>query len=77
MEATLEKARNAIKDKQLTINDRCDYGCGAQAFVLVVGMDSDLAFCAHHYKLIENNDALFTQIVEFMVEVLDERHKIK
>lgn len=77
MQATLEQPNTGADEKQLTTNDRCDYGCGAQAFVLVAGVDTDLMFCGHHYSVIEKNDKLFEKLVEFMIEVLDERHKIK
>jgi len=76
MQSTLEKAQKEIKNRSLDINDRCDQ-CGSQAFVLVVGAENELMFCGHHYKLIENNDIVFAKLVDYMIEVLDERDKIK
>jgi hypothetical protein len=49
-------ATPVIADRPLTATDRCDR-CGAQAYVrAVLGSDSELLFCAHHWHA--NADAL-------------------
>lgn len=46
----------SVADRPLTATDRCDR-CGAQAYVrAVLGADSELLFCAHHWHA--NEDAL-------------------
>lgn len=51
-------ATPVIADRPLTATDRCDR-CGAQAYVRVMlGTDSELLFCAHHWHA--NSDALRT-----------------
>ena len=43
--------KNNTEEKTRVINnlDRCD-GCGAQAWVLVRGVQGDLYFCSHHFN---------------------------
>jgi len=55
--------------------DRCDR-CGAQAFVMIKGSTGDLLFCGHHYDKIMNNPDAYTKMMSFMLEVIDERHKL-
>lgn len=51
-------ATPTIADRPLTATDRCDR-CGAQAYVRVMlGTDSELLFCSHHWHA--NADALRT-----------------
>jgi len=61
--------------KHLTASDRCDK-CGAQAFVLVRGMAGELLFCSHDYNEIVNNPIAYENIMDFMVEIQDERDKL-
>ena len=52
-ETPVYDAAKALKDKPkntLTAHDRCDTGCGSQAYVKVYfTADSDLLFCGHHW----------------------------
>ena len=51
-------ATPVIADRPLTATDRCDR-CGAQAYVrAILGSDSELLFCAHHWHA--NETALRT-----------------
>jgi hypothetical protein len=54
---------------ELKVSDRCDR-CGAQAFVLVRGVNGELLFCGHHYA--ENEKKL----ADFAFDIVDERDKI-
>lgn len=54
---------------ELKVSDRCDR-CGAQAFVLVRGVNGELLFCGHHY--VENEKKL----ADFAFDIVDERDKI-
>lgn len=63
------------KEDTLKVSDRCDQ-CGAQAFVLVKGSTGDLMFCGHHYEKIMNNPDAYIKMMSFMLEVIDERHKL-
>jgi len=65
MEETVE-----IKERTLTLNDRCDAGqCGAAALVKVSGVSGELFFCGHHYNKYENSDSL----KDFAFDIVDER----
>ena len=59
----------------LKVVDRCD-SCGAQAFVMIKGSTGDLLFCGHHYDKIMNNPDSYTKMMAFMLEIVDERHKL-
>jgi hypothetical protein len=64
----------AAEDK-LAATDRCD-SCGAQAYVLALGVSGELMFCGHHYKKIQASDAGKEALSKFAFEVVDERHRI-
>ena len=68
----------AVEKKQwmLNANDRCDYGCNAQAYVYVKGLDGDLLFCAHHYEKIMNSPSGYEKMMGFAIEIVDEREKL-
>ena len=64
-----------IKEKeeityQLTALDRCDR-CGAQAWVLVKGMNGELYFCSHHYNKYSEN------LVKWSYDIVDERERLQ
>lgn len=59
----------------LKTTDRCDR-CGAQAYVKVVGSTGELLFCSHHYDKIMNDPDSYTKMMDFMLEVVDEREKL-
>lgn len=69
-----------IKEKQrevwtLTALDRCD-SCGAQAYVNVKGLSGELMFCSHHYDSIMNTATGYQRMMDFMLEVIDERDRL-
>lgn len=64
-----------ISTESLKVADRCDR-CGAQAFVMIKGSTGDLLFCGHHYDKIMNNPDAYTKMMSFMLEIIDERHKL-
>jgi hypothetical protein len=64
------------KQWMLNANDRCDYGCNAQAYVYVKGLDGDLLFCAHHYEKIMSSSSGYTKMMAFAIEIIDEREKL-
>lgn len=68
----------SIKDKEwvLDANDRCDR-CSAQAYVLIKGATGELMFCGHHYDKIMNNPDTYIKMMGFMLEVVDERERLK
>lgn len=68
-------AEEKVQESILKVADRCDK-CGAQAFVLVKGSTGDLMFCGHHYEKIMNNPDAYTKMMSFMLEIIDERHKL-
>jgi len=71
------KEENKIETSEdvLKVSDRCDR-CGAQAFVMIKGSTGDLLFCGHHYDKIMNNPDSYTKMMSFMLEIVDERHKL-
>jgi hypothetical protein len=60
----------------LTANDRCDYGCSAQAYVKATGVTGDLLFCSHHYEKIMNDPVGYEKMMNFAYEFLDERERL-
>jgi hypothetical protein len=60
------------QDQEYILNatDRCD-SCGAQAYVIVKGVNGQLFFCGHHY--VKNEEALN----KFAYEIIDERLMLK
>ena len=45
------RSREQVNANQLTAHDRCDAGCGAQAYVRVLLQSSlELLFCGHHWN---------------------------
>lgn len=67
---TLVEETTEIKERTLTLNDRCDGPqCGAAALVKVSGVSGELMFCGHHYTKYENSDNL----KKFAFDVVDER----
>jgi hypothetical protein len=66
---TIEITETEPKEKELTSNDRCD-SCGAQAYVQVFFEDSDLLFCAHHFKASEE------KLVAISSRIYDETYKL-
>jgi hypothetical protein len=60
----------------LDATDRCD-SCAAQAYVKVIGKPGDLLFCSHHYNKIMNDSIGYEKMMNFAIEIIDERYKIK
>lgn len=60
----------------LDATDRCD-SCSAQAYVKVIGKLGELLFCSHHYNKIIDDVVGYDKIMKFMVEVIDERERLK
>lgn len=59
-----------VKERTLTLNDRCDGPkCGAAALVKVSGVSGELLFCGHHYNKYENSESM----KKFAFDVVDER----
>jgi hypothetical protein len=69
MNMTVEPAVKDKKEYTLGATDRCDQ-CSAEALVLVKGVNGELMFCGHHYKI--NEEALS----KFAYETIDERDKL-
>jgi hypothetical protein len=70
MNAVAEKTVEETKERELTLNDRCDAGsCGAAALVMVSGVSGNLYFCGHHYNKYENTEGM----KEFAFDIVDER----
>lgn len=60
----------AVKnERRLKVEDRCDR-CGAQAFVIVSGVNGELYFCGHHFA--QHEEALSS----YAYEIVDEREFI-
>jgi len=59
----------------LDATDRCD-SCASQAYVKVIGNVGELLFCSHHYNKIMNNAVGYSNMMKFMVEVIDERSRL-
>ena len=61
----------SVTEKEYVIEktDRCD-SCGAQAYVLVKGVNGELLFCGHHFAKHESG------LKEFAYEIIDEREKL-
>lgn len=66
-------AEPKAKEKVLTVADRCDAECDAQAYVKVTGVTGDLLFCAHHYSKIMSDPTGMLAMEKFAFETLDER----
>jgi len=60
----------------LDATDRCDR-CLAQAYVKVIGKNGELLFCSHHYNKVMDDAEGYRKIMDFMVEVIDERSKLE
>ena len=60
----------------LDATDRCD-SCPSQAYVKVIGNIGELLFCSHHYNKIMNNAIGYTNMMKFMVEIIDERSRLE
>ena len=71
MNMTAETVEEKVFEKEYVLKaiDRCD-SCGAQAYVMVKGVNGELLFCSHHYN--KNKIAL----KEFAYEIIDEREKL-
>jgi len=54
--------------------DRCDR-CGAEALVMVTGLNGCLMFCGHHYNKIMDNAVGYDKMMRFAVTITDERDK--
>lgn len=68
-----------LKDKDtwtLTVTDRCDADCSAQAYVRAVGVSGELLFCSHHYNKIFNNAVGYSKLEKFAYQIIDEREKL-
>ena len=64
------KSKHQPDPPHLTAHDRCDTGCGAQAYVKVYfTADSTLLFCGHHWA--EKRGAIGD-----VFDVVDETHLI-
>lgn len=60
----------------LDARDRCD-SCQAQGYVKVIGNTGELTFCAHHYNNIMNDAVGYKKMMDFMVDVIDERERLE
>lgn len=60
----------------LTVADRCDANCSAQAFIRAVGVSGDLLLCSHHYNNIINNAVGYANLEKFAYQIIDEREKL-
>jgi len=59
--------------RELTVHDRCDTGCGSQAFVKVKGKTGELVFCSHHYNKITKSADGYLALSSFATKTIDER----
>lgn len=69
------QATPSLQLLDLIAADRCDRGeCRAQAYVQIVFIRTDhtLAFCGHHFNLLESSIATYQG-----VEIRDFRHRLK
>jgi hypothetical protein len=71
--ATLEQPVQKIWT--LTGWDRCDR-CDSQAYVAVRGLEGELMFCAHHYNKIMNDGVGYLKMMDFMIQIIDERSRL-
>ena len=63
-----------VKERILTLNDRCDTGdCGAAALTKVTGVTGDLFFCGHHYNKIVDSPKSYEKLMDFAYNIIDER----
>ena len=60
----------------LTIHDRCDADCDAQAYVKVTGVTGELFFCGHHYGKIMSDPSGMVAMETFAFETIDERERL-
>jgi hypothetical protein len=60
----------------LDATDRCDK-CAAQAYIKVIGNTGELLFCGHHYNKIVDSPAGYEKIMNFMIEIIDERKRLE
>ena len=60
----------------LDATDRCDK-CAAQAYIKVIGKTGELLFCGHHYNNIVDNAAGYEKIMNFMIQIIDERKRLE
>ena len=74
--SVLDKNENVEKVWTLTAHDRCDR-CGVEALVAVRGIEGDLMFCGHHYNKIMNSRLGYSKMMSFMLQIVDERDRIK
>ena len=74
-EVVAEKAESSVEVRKLTGHDKCDQ-CVSQAYVLVVGLTGELAFCGHHFSKIEKNEVAYEKLKSFAYVVQDEREEI-
>ena len=66
-----------VKERVLTLNDRCDSkDCGAAALAKVTGVTGDLFFCGHHYNKIVDNPKSYEKLMAFAFDIIDERWTI-
>jgi hypothetical protein len=62
---------------ELTAMDRCDSGnCGAQAYVVAVGISGELMFCSHHYNKIVSTPVGQERLENFAYQIIDERDRL-
>jgi len=60
----------------LDATDRCDR-CPAQAYIKVIGSSGELLFCSHHYNRVIDNPDGYKKMMNFMIELIDERTKLE
>jgi hypothetical protein len=60
----------------LDATDRCDK-CSAQAYIKVIGKVGELLFCSHHYNRIMDDADGYSKMMDFIVEVVDERNRLE
>lgn len=66
----------APEKAKLTKSDRCDADCPAQAQVMVVGLEGDLLFCAHHYNKIMSEESSREAMESFAIETIKQEDNV-
>lgn len=73
----LVESEQLEKTINLTAMDRCDSAsCGAQAYVVAVGVSGELMFCSHHYNKILSTPLGQERLENFAYQIIDERDRL-
>lgn len=73
----LVESEELEKTINLTAMDRCDSAnCGAQAYVVAVGVSGELMFCSHHYNKILSTPLGQERLENFAYQIIDERDRL-